>query len=143
MAKVQKFEELEVWQKSRIIKNLIFDLTCIGKLSKDFDLKNQMNRSSGSIMDNIAEGFGRGGRNEFIHFLTILRGSATQLQSQLLRCLDRKYISEEQFFTSYNEVEEILKMLTSFINYLNKTRVKGQKFKDRTEVAYSKPQTPN
>ena len=144
MATVQKFEELEVWQKSRLVENSIFELASVGKLSKDFDLKNQMNRSSGSLMDNIAEGFGRGGRNEFIQFLSISRGSGTELQSQLHRCLDRKYISEEQFSFSYNQVEEALKMLTAFINYLSKTTVKGQKFKDRTEVTLNKkPQIPN
>lgn len=144
MATVQKFEELEVWQKSRLVENVIFELTCTGKLSKDFDLKNQMNRSSGSIMDNIAEGFGRGGRNEFIQFLTIARGSGTELQSQLHRCIDRKYISEEEFLDTYNKIEEVLKMLTGFINYLNKTTVKGHKFKDRKEATpNSKPQIPN
>jgi four helix bundle protein len=142
MATVQKFEELEVWRKSRLVENAIFALASIGKLSKDFDLKKQMNRSSGSIMDNIAEGFGRGGRNEFIQFLTISRGSATELQSQLQRCFDRKYISEEQFSVNYNNVEELLKMLTGFINYLNKTNIRGNKFKDRTEaIPNSKFQT--
>ncbi|MDI9365857.1 MAG: four helix bundle protein [Flavobacterium sp.] len=133
MATIQKFEDLEVWQKSRLLENVIFELTLTGKLYKDFDLKNQMNRSSGSIMDNIAEGFGRGGRNEFIQFLAIARGSGTELQSQLHRCIDRKYISEEEFLETYNKIEEVLKMLTGFINYLNKTTVKGQKFKDRKD----------
>ena len=71
MPTIQKIEELEIWQLARSFSKEIFELTHTGKLSKDFSLKDQMNRSSGSIMDNIAEGFGRGSRLEFIQFLTI------------------------------------------------------------------------
>ncbi len=74
MATIKRFEELEVWQKARLLKNKIFQLMNESKLSKDFELKNQMNKSAGSVMDNIAEGFGRGSRNEFIQFLSISKG---------------------------------------------------------------------
>lgn len=84
MPTIKKFEDLEVWQKARLLENKIFELMHSTKLSKDFELKNQMNKSAGSIMDNIAEGFGRGSRNEFIQFLTISRGSLTELQSQIV-----------------------------------------------------------
>jgi four helix bundle protein len=131
MATVKKFEELEVWQKARELENKIFLLTEVGKLSKDFKLKDQINDASGSVMDNIAEGFGRGSRLEFVQFLTVARGSASEVQSQLYRCLGRKYFSMEQFQELYNLAEEICKMLTGFIGYLNKSEHKGQKFKDR------------
>jgi four helix bundle protein len=131
MATIKRFEDLEVWQKARILENKIFTLTLTGKLSRGFDLKNQMNDASGSIMDNIAEGFGRGSRLEFIQFLTISRGSSSEVQSQLYRCLDRKYISSEQFQELYNLADEVCKMITGFIGYLNKSEHKGQKFKDR------------
>ena len=131
MATVKKFEELEVWQRARELENKIFPLTEVGKLSKDFKLKDQINDAAGSVMDNIAEGFGRGSRLEFIQFLTVARGSASEVQSQLYRCLDRKYFSMEQFQELYNLAEEICKMITGFIGYLNKSEHKGQKFKDR------------
>src|SRR5260221_11331087 len=131
MAIVKKFEELEVWQKARELENKIFPLTGVGKLSKDFKLKDQINDAAGSVMDNIAEGFGRGSRLEFVQFLTVARGSASEVQSQLYRCLDRKYFSTEQFQELYNLAEEICKMITGFIGYLNKSEHKGQKFKDR------------
>ena len=131
MATVKIFEDLEVWQKARTLENGIYLLTETEKLSKDYRLKDQINDASGSVMDNIAEGFGRGSRLEFVQFLTIARGSASEIQSQLYRCLDRKYISSEQFQGLYNLVDEVCKMITGFIKYLNKSEHKGQKFKDR------------
>jgi len=82
-------------------------------------------------MDNIAEGFGRGSRLEFIQFLTISRGSGAELQSQLYRSLDRKYINQLQFEELYSYTDNVCKMLTGFIAYLNKSPIKGQKFKTR------------
>lgn len=70
MATVKSFEELEIWQLSREICQEVWDVFERTTLGKDFELKNQMNRSSGSIMDNIAEGFERNGRKEFIQFLS-------------------------------------------------------------------------
>ncbi len=83
MATVQKFEELEIWQLARELALKIFKLTQKEKLSKDYKLKDQMNASAGAIMDNIAEGFGRGSRLEFVQFLSIETGSAEELKSQL------------------------------------------------------------
>jgi len=97
MATIQKFEDLDIWQLARTLSKDIFSLSQTGNLAKDFSLKDQMNRSSGSIMDNIAEGYGRGSRLEFIQFLSISSGSADELKSQLYRCLDKDYISKENF----------------------------------------------
>ncbi|MEJ0106727.1 MAG: four helix bundle protein [Bacteroidota bacterium] len=85
MATVKKFEELEVWQKARELENKIFPLTEVGKLSKDFKLRDQINAASGSVMDNIAEGFGRGSRLEFIQF--------SQLQEVRVRKFSRNCIA--------------------------------------------------
>lgn len=71
MATITKFEDLEIWQMARELANEIFEAFTLSALfAKDFKLKEQINGSSGSIMDSIAEGFERGGRNEFINFLT-------------------------------------------------------------------------
>ena len=96
MATIQTFEELEVWQKARAYAKDIYNLTTIKPFAHDFELRNQIRRSSGSIMDNIAEGFERGGRSEFINFLTIAKGSCGETKSQLFRALDRDYITNEQ-----------------------------------------------
>ena len=83
-------------------------------------------------MDNIAEGFERGSKLEFINSLTTAKGEAGELKSQLYRRLDNHYFSKELFEMFYKLVDEITKMLTSLILYLNKSKFKGQKFKDRT-----------
>lgn len=113
------------------MKNKVLDLIQSGPLSKDYTTRDQMNRTFGSIMDNIAEWFGRRSRLEIIQFLNISWGSVMELQSQFFRCFDRKYNSREQFDELMENTNEIGKMLTGIINYLNKTTIKGNKFKSR------------
>ena len=135
MATVTKFEELEVWQLARELTNEIFEtFSNSEQFSRDYKLKDQINGSSGSVMDNIAEGFERGGRNEFINFLSYAKGSAGEVKSQLYRVLDRKYISKEQFDKFYEKADIIGKKIGSFINYLNSTEHKGAKFKNRKSL---------
>lgn len=131
MATVKKFEDLEVWQLARQLENEVFQITLIAPLSKDYDLKGQMNRSSGSAMDNIVEGFGRESRLEFVQFLSISKGSVEEVQSQLYRCLDRKYITLTKFDELYKLTDRLCGKLTNMIRYLNRTTVRGLKFKNR------------
>lgn len=83
MSTIQNFEDLKVWQKSRVLCSEIFSMITSGSFAKDFALIDQINRSSGSVMDNIAEGFGRMGNREFVNFLTYAYGSALECKSQL------------------------------------------------------------
>lgn len=131
MATIQCFEDLKTWQKARFLCNEIFLLSNEGKFYRDFELKNQINASSGSIMDNIAEGFGRKGNVEFVNFLTYASGSASECKSQLYRAYDRNYITEEKRKELCDLTEEICKMITSFIIYLGGNETKGLKFKSR------------
>jgi four helix bundle protein len=131
MATIQNFEDLKVWQKARLLCKEVFSLTGIGNLSKDFGLKDQINRSSGSIMDNIAEGFGRKGNVEFINFLTYSGGSACECKSQLYRAHDRNHITEEKRKELSDLADEIIKMITSLIVYLGGSELRGMKFKGR------------
>ena|SRR6185437_13614007 len=117
--------------KSQIALQRSFSLTSIGNFSKDFALKDQINRFSGSIMDNIAEGFGRKGNLEFINFLTYSSGSACECKSQLYRVYDRNYVTEEKRKELSDLADEIGKMITSLIVYLGRTELKGIKFKAR------------
>ena len=88
------FEELDVWKLAREICNEVWIIIESTSLSNDYSLKNQMNASSGSIMDNIAEGFERNGNRELIQFLSIAKASCGELRSQLYRCLDREHITK-------------------------------------------------
>jgi four helix bundle protein len=131
MPTVQKFEELEVWQLARELSKRIYPLTFQDPIAKDFRFKDQIGGTCGSIMDNIAEGFERGSKLEFIQSLTIAKGEPGELKSQLYRGLDNHYFSKELYEELYSLANRITKMLTTFINYLNKSTIKGQKFKER------------
>jgi len=131
MATIQSFEDLKVCQKSRLLCKEIFVLTSVGNFSKDYGLKDQINRSSGSAMDNIAEGFGRKGNLEFINFLTYSSGSICESKSQLYRAYDRNYITEGKRKELSDLADEVGKMITSLIIYLGGSDVKGFKFKAR------------
>ena len=98
MATIKRFEELEIWQLARDLAKDIFEEYCLSEpFQKDYKLWNQLNGSSGSIMDNIAEGFERNGRSEFINFLSYSKGSAGEVKSQLYRATDRKYFTKSIF----------------------------------------------
>lgn len=131
MATITKFEDLEIWQLARILSKKVYALTNKEPLALDFRLKDQMRGSSGSIMDNIAEGFERGSRFEFINSLSISKGETGELKSQLYRSLDNAYISEAIFNELYQDADILTKKTTNFILYLNSTKFKGQKFKNR------------
>ncbi|MFA9191199.1 four helix bundle protein [Flavobacterium sp. FZUC8N2.13] len=129
MATISKFEELEIWQKAREICQYVELLIQTTTLQTNYSLKNQIDRSSGFIMDNIAEGFERNGNREFIQFLSIAKGSAGEAKSQSYRAFDKKLISEEQH-SKLNEMIEIEKnKIGSMMNYLNNCEIKGLKFK--------------
>ena len=128
MATITTFEELDIWQLGREICQDVWDKFENSALGKDFELRNQMNRSSGSIMDNIAEGFERNGRKEFIQFLSYSKGSCGELRSQLYRAFDRKHITEEEFeFLKEKTISES-KKIGSFMSYLVKSENNGSKF---------------
>ena len=129
MAKVEHFEDLEVWRLGREICRDIEELFLNTALGKRYKLRDQMDSSSGSIMDNIAEGFGRGGNLEFRNFLSYSRGSCAELKLQLYRAKDKNLISEEEFKNLSEKCEKVIAKITSFISFLNRSQYKGSKFK--------------
>ena len=130
MSKIEKFEDLEVWQEARELCRIVFSLTNKEPFCKDFELVRQIKKSSGSVMDNIAEGFERDGNKEFIQFLSISKSSCGEVRSQSYRALDHSYITKEEFKELYNKALSISKMLGGFMNYLRKSDIKGNKFKN-------------
>ncbi|MBK7376992.1 MAG: four helix bundle protein [Ferruginibacter sp.] len=131
MATITKFEDLEVWQLARALSKEIYSLTFIEPLKSDYRLRDQIRGSSGSVMDNIAEGFERASKLEFINSLSYSKGEIGELKSQLYRCVDNKYLSQEVFNTLYQKADILAKKIYAFITYLNTSKTKGQKFKNR------------
>ncbi len=118
--KIERFEDIEGWQLARELCRSVYELAKNSTLGRDFSLKDQMVRSSGSIMDNIAEGFDGGTNREFIRFLQYSKRSCSELQSQLYRCLDQNYCSQDQFEAIYVQVTLTRNKIGAFINYLSK-----------------------
>jgi four helix bundle protein len=121
MAKVDRFEDLEVWKNARILAKLIYTLAQKGALSKDFGLRDQMQRASVSILSNIAEGFESQTQNMLAEYLVRAKGSAGELRAQLYLSLDLEYITENEFNEATELVTLCSKQLTRFIQYLHST----------------------
>ena len=128
MATITKFEDLEIWQEARKLAKEIHLISKDTDLKTDFRFKEQIKASSGSVMDNIAEGFERDGNLEFRQFLSVAKGSAGESRSQIYRLYDYEYISEERFLDLKNKYENLSGKIKNFITYLNKKDFKGTKF---------------
>lgn len=129
MATYKRFEDLPIWQEARDFSKKVFWASKEGDFSKEYRLCSQIRASSGSIMDNIAEGFERDGNGEFRQFLFIAKGSCGETRSQLYRAYDYGYIEENVFEKLKFQSEEISKSISSFIDYLQNTEIKGLKYK--------------
>ena len=128
MATITKFEDLEIWQEARKLAKEIYIISKETDLKTDFRFKEQIKASSGSVMDNIAEGFERDGNIEFRQFLSIAKGSAGESRSQIYRLYDYEYISLEKFEDLKTKYENLSGKIKNFITYLNKKDFKGNKF---------------
>ena len=129
MATIKNFEDLEIWNAARNLSKEIILISKTTDLKVDFKLKEQIKAASGSVMDNIAEGFERDGNLEFRQFLSIAKGSAGEVRSQLYRLYDSDYIDEAHLLRLKNDYETLSKKIASFISYLNKKDFQGVKFK--------------
>lgn len=133
MATINSVEELKVWQKARELARIVYKFSSLGAFMIDRGLSAQINAAAGSVMDNIAEGFGRRGNREFISFLSIAIGSLAEVRSQILRAHDRSYISAVSLEETLELINEISKMISSLIRYLKQTDQRGQKFKTKDQ----------
>lgn len=129
MATFKRFEGIQAWQKARLLDQVIFKLTRLPAFSRDFKLVDQWLSASGSIMDNIAEGFDREGTREFIQFLSTSKGSTGEVRSQAYRAMDRGYISNEEFSEVYNKALEIKNIISKLMDYSKQSDLKGIKYK--------------
>ena len=126
MAAFKTFEEINAWQNARVLVRDVYAMTGSCVFSKDYGLKDQIQRAAISICSNIAEGFERRGNKEFINFLWIAKGSAAEVCSQLHNAKDLGYITDEQFESIYDSAKQIGGMLFNLITVLSSTDTRAK-----------------
>ena len=128
---IGRFEDIESWQLARVFCKKIYEVTRVGEFARDFKHRDQLEGSSGSTMDNIAEGYERNGNGEFCHFLYVAKGSCGESRSQLYRAFDKGYISREKFIELFKDACHISAKLMNLIKSMEDSDFKGPKFKNR------------
>jgi len=134
---VKNFEDFEIWKEARALTREIYQLTRDSKFSKDFDLRNQIRRAAVSIMSNIAEGFERGGNQEFVQFLYVAKASCGEVRSQLYVALDQSYVTPKDCNDASKSFRRLSIMISNLIDYLKRSGMKGSKY-----MLTSRPQSP-
>lgn len=126
--KVSRFEDLEIWNLARELYRIVFKITSEEPFCRDYKFRDQIRDSSGSVSDNIAEGFGRGGNKEFIQFLSIARGSCNEVRNQSYRAFDSNYISREVLDQLLEITDHLLRKTANLIKSLKASDHKGVKY---------------
>ena len=126
--KIERFEDLEIWQEARELCKYTFSITSSQPFNKDFRFRDQIRASSGSVMDNISEGFERGGNKEFGQFLFIAKGSCAEVRSQSYRAFDFKYITKETLEELLERTDKISRKTANLIQHLKQSTLKGPKY---------------
>ena len=111
MRGVERFEDLVAWQKARVLTSSIYEVTRIGAFARDYGLAGQIQRAAVSVMSNVAEGFERGRRAEFLQFLSIAKSSCGEVRSQLYVALDVGYLDQATFDLLYARADEVTRIL--------------------------------
>jgi four helix bundle protein len=129
MATIERFEDMEAWQKARELTRDIYAVSNQGPFAKDFGLRDQMRRAAVSVMSNIAEGFERGGDKEFGQFIAQAKGSSAEVRAQLYVALDQGYLDKATFDRLADMTVQINRMLAGLMKYLRSSGFKGSKYK--------------
>ncbi|MEH2225820.1 four helix bundle protein [Nostoc sp.] len=119
--KIETFEDLKVWEKGIDLVKQIYLRTKEGELSRDFGLRDQLRRASVSIPTNIAEGFERYSRKEYLNFLNIAKGSAGEVRSLLRVALEVGYLDQPTYTQLSNQAIELSRMLSNQIQSINQS----------------------
>ena len=122
MAAISRFEDIEAWKQARVLTRHVYRHTSAGEWARDYALRDQIRRSSLSVLSNIAEGYGRQSDQEFHRFLCIARGSAAEAKAQLYVALDQGYLDEASFTELAELADKVSRLISGFMNYLGKRK---------------------
>jgi four helix bundle protein len=128
MATFKTLEEIRVWGKARLLVREIYSISDRGLFARDFGLRDQIRRASVSIASNIAEGFERDGNAEFIQFLSLAKGSAGEVKTQLHIAFDVGFIDIATLHRLQENIDQICRMIGCLMDYLRQSEAKGRKF---------------
>ena len=120
MGNIKKFEDLRCWQEARNLVREIYLIADYGKLAKDFDTKSQIKRAALSVMNNIAEGFGKYSSKEFVRYLDTASNSASEVKSMLYVLLDLEYLDSEKIKALQDKTDEVKALTLALVRYLIK-----------------------
>jgi four helix bundle protein len=125
---VKRFEDLEIWQEARDLCRIVYEISSTGPFSNDFKFRDQIRASAGSVMDNISEGFDRGGNKEFYQFLSISKGSSGEVRSQAYRAFDNKYITELMLSEFLERTDSLSRKTSNLMRHIKSSQLKGIKY---------------
>jgi len=131
MGTISRFEDMLVWQKARILTREVYKNL---SLCRDMGFRDQIQRASVSVMSNIAEGFERGTKEEFLNYLYIAKGSAGEVRCQLYAALDIGYLNIETFKYLKGLAEECSKLLSTFISSVKQSSARGLQRKNEKPI---------
>jgi four helix bundle protein len=129
MTTFRTFEEIEAWKRARQLTREVYALSGKEAFSRDFGLRDQIRRASVSIMSNIAEGYERNGRREFIQYLSMAKGSAGEVSSQLFVAFDQGYVSAAEFKHLQESAADVARLVGGLMEYLRRTPISGAKYR--------------
>jgi four helix bundle protein len=125
---VKRFEDLEIWKEARELCKIVYEITSVTPFFHDFRFRDQFRASAGSSMDNIAEGFERGGNKEFTQFLSVSKGSTGEVRSQSYRAFDVKYIDEIKLNELLERTDSLSKKTYNLMKHLKSSDLHGFKY---------------
>jgi four helix bundle protein len=126
MAKIEKFEDLEVWQTAKSIAVEVYHISDLEPIKSDFGLKDQMRRAAMSLSDNVAEGFEYNNNPDFIRFLVYTKGSSGELRNKLIILRESGKLDQVNFDSLYSKSIDFSAKIKRFINCL-KSFEKGKR----------------
>ena len=133
MGTFRTFEEIEAWQQARTLAKMVYEASGKGTFGRDFALRDQIRRAAVSVMSNIAEGFGRGGAREFVQFLTVARGSASEVSAQLYVALDQGYLAQQDYRRLQEQATRTGSVISGLVRYLRTAGLRGSKYRASDE----------